>query len=85
MRERVYEVGTYIHVHSAVRPPSIQLFVHCCASETDRVKSLLLTIERAAPTEEVDEKKLCSDQKKWNCPSRYGSDALDAYEKYNKS
>ena len=58
MRERVYEVGTYIHVHSAVRPPSMQLFVHCCASETDRVKSLLLTIERATPTEEMDGKKI---------------------------
>ena len=49
MRERVrlYEAGHIrIRVHSAVGRPSIELFVHCCASETDRVQSLLLTVEQ---------------------------------------
>ena len=40
----------------------------CCTSETDRqgsrsVKSLLLTVEHAAPTAEIDGNKFWSDQK----------------------
>ena len=59
MRVRVYGAG-HIHLHSAVWPPGkhVQLYVHCCASETDRQRvpfSQESTVERAAPTAEMNE------------------------------
>ena len=65
-----------IRMHSVVRP----LGYAVNASETD-LRKIWLTVERAAPTAEMDETYF-GEIKKWSGhgrPSRCGSDALEPY------